>query len=199
MAEATVNGRERRAWSLAFAGTDANGSGASSSGSLAPIALHLRRVAASAVWSSPPADTGPDRSSFDITLCPHAVGVAGRRSPLAVDIHVRRCPRAGGVIEFGAGWVPAYLQQVDFAHRGFRRTDPHVSVLTLKPLPAGPSSSRRSGARTSARSFARVATTCSCLRPCASGTAPDLVRCVAHGYGRNRVDLLRKSPCATSR
>jgi uncharacterized protein len=39
----------------------------------------------------------------------------------------------GGVIESGAGWVPGYLQQLDFAHRGFRRTDPYVSALTLKP------------------------------------------------------------------
>lgn len=39
----------------------------------------------------------------------------------------------GGVIESGADWVPGYLRQLDFAHRGFRRTDPYVQAMELKP------------------------------------------------------------------
>lgn len=39
----------------------------------------------------------------------------------------------GGVIESGAAWVPGYLRQLDFAHRGFRKTDPYVQAMELKP------------------------------------------------------------------
>ncbi len=39
----------------------------------------------------------------------------------------------GGVIEAGAAWVPGFLRQLDFAHRGFKRMDPYVQALEMKP------------------------------------------------------------------
>ena len=39
----------------------------------------------------------------------------------------------GGVIESGAAWVPGFLDQVDFAYKGFRKTDPYLGELTMKP------------------------------------------------------------------
>jgi len=39
----------------------------------------------------------------------------------------------GGVIELGAGWVPGFLRQLDLAHRAFRKSDPSVAGLSLKP------------------------------------------------------------------
>jgi uncharacterized protein len=39
----------------------------------------------------------------------------------------------GGVIESGAGWVPEFLRQLDFAYKGFVKTDPYLKQLTLKP------------------------------------------------------------------
>ncbi|HZK99419.1 MAG TPA: amidohydrolase family protein [Caulobacteraceae bacterium] len=39
----------------------------------------------------------------------------------------------GGVIELGAGWVPGFLRQLDLAHRAFRKSDPAVGGLSLKP------------------------------------------------------------------
>jgi predicted TIM-barrel fold metal-dependent hydrolase len=39
----------------------------------------------------------------------------------------------GGVIELGAGWVPEFLRYLDLAHRAFRKSDPGVAGLSLKP------------------------------------------------------------------
>jgi len=39
----------------------------------------------------------------------------------------------GGVIEFGAAWVPAYLRQLDMGYRSFSRTDPLLKALAMKP------------------------------------------------------------------
>lgn len=39
----------------------------------------------------------------------------------------------GGVIELGAGWVAEFLRQLDLAHRAFRKSDPQVEALSLKP------------------------------------------------------------------
>ena len=45
-----------------------------------------------------------------------------------------RFPRLrGGVIESGAGWVPEFLRQLDFAYKGFVKTDPYLKQLPLKP------------------------------------------------------------------
>ncbi|MGA0605114.1 amidohydrolase family protein [Phenylobacterium sp. VNQ135] len=39
----------------------------------------------------------------------------------------------GGVIEFGAAWVPGFLRQLDLGYRSFSRTDPLLQGLALKP------------------------------------------------------------------
>jgi predicted TIM-barrel fold metal-dependent hydrolase len=39
----------------------------------------------------------------------------------------------GGVIEFGAAWVPAFLRQLDLGYRSFSRTDPLLKALSMKP------------------------------------------------------------------
>lgn len=39
----------------------------------------------------------------------------------------------GGVIEFGAAWVPGFLQQLDLGYRSFSKTDPLLQALALKP------------------------------------------------------------------
>jgi len=39
----------------------------------------------------------------------------------------------GGVIELGAGWVPDFLRRLDIAQRAFRKSDPQVAGLALKP------------------------------------------------------------------
>lgn len=39
----------------------------------------------------------------------------------------------GGVIEFGAAWVPGFLQQIDLGYKSFKRTDPLLQNLALKP------------------------------------------------------------------
>lgn len=39
----------------------------------------------------------------------------------------------GGVIEFGAAWVPGFLRQLDLGYRSFSRTDPLLKALELKP------------------------------------------------------------------
>lgn len=39
----------------------------------------------------------------------------------------------GGVIEFGAAWVPGFLRQLDLGHRSFSRTDPLLQAMVMKP------------------------------------------------------------------
>jgi uncharacterized protein len=39
----------------------------------------------------------------------------------------------GGVIEFGATWVPAFLRQLDFGYRSFSRTDPLLKAAAMRP------------------------------------------------------------------
>jgi predicted TIM-barrel fold metal-dependent hydrolase len=39
----------------------------------------------------------------------------------------------GGVIEFGAAWVPGFLRQLDLGYRSFSRTDPLLKGLAMKP------------------------------------------------------------------
>lgn len=39
----------------------------------------------------------------------------------------------GAVVESGAGWVPDFLRQLDYAYRSFKRTDPYLQELTMKP------------------------------------------------------------------
>lgn len=39
----------------------------------------------------------------------------------------------GGVIEFGAAWVPGFLKQIDMGHRSFGKTDALLQALQMKP------------------------------------------------------------------
>jgi uncharacterized protein len=39
----------------------------------------------------------------------------------------------GGVIELGAGWVPEFLRQLDLGWKSFRKSDPELERLSLKP------------------------------------------------------------------
>lgn len=39
----------------------------------------------------------------------------------------------GGVIESGAGWVPDFLRQLDYAYVSFKRTDPYLQEMDMKP------------------------------------------------------------------
>ena len=39
----------------------------------------------------------------------------------------------GGVIEFGAAWVPGFLRQLDLGYRSFSKTDPLLQGLKMKP------------------------------------------------------------------
>jgi len=39
----------------------------------------------------------------------------------------------GGVIEYGAYWVPGFLRQMDMGARSFGRTDPYLQGLSAKP------------------------------------------------------------------
>ena len=39
----------------------------------------------------------------------------------------------GGVIEFGANWVPGFMRQLDMGYRSFSRTDPLLKSLSMKP------------------------------------------------------------------
>ena len=39
----------------------------------------------------------------------------------------------GGVIEYGAYWVPGFLRQMDMGARSFGRTDPYLQKLSAKP------------------------------------------------------------------
>lgn len=39
----------------------------------------------------------------------------------------------GGVIEFGAAWVPGFLRQLDLGYKSFSRTDPLLQALSMKP------------------------------------------------------------------
>ena len=38
-----------------------------------------------------------------------------------------------GVIEMGASWVPSLMARLDYAHKSFRKTEPMLAELTLKP------------------------------------------------------------------
>ena len=53
---------------------------------------------------------------------------------MAMDGVFDRFPRLhGGVIELGANWVPTLLSKLDLATRNFRRTEPQLTSMELKP------------------------------------------------------------------
>ena len=59
----------------------------------------------------------------------------------------------GGVIEYGAYWVPGFLRQMDMGARSFGRTDPSLQGVSAKPselVRRHVESSRRFRARTRA-------------------------------------------------
>lgn len=39
----------------------------------------------------------------------------------------------GGVIESGAGWAPEFLRELDLGYRSFKRTDPYLQNMHMKP------------------------------------------------------------------
>jgi uncharacterized protein len=39
----------------------------------------------------------------------------------------------GGVIESGAGWAPEFLRELDLGYRSFKRTDPYLQHMQMKP------------------------------------------------------------------
>lgn len=39
----------------------------------------------------------------------------------------------GGVIECGAGWVPDFLRQLDYAYKSFKKTDPYLQEFDMLP------------------------------------------------------------------
>ena len=53
---------------------------------------------------------------------------------LVLDGVFERFPRLRcGVIEMGASWVPSLMARLDYAHKSFRKTEPMLAELTLKP------------------------------------------------------------------
>ena len=55
-------------------------------------------------------------------------------STLVLDGVLERHPRLrGGVIELGAGWVPAMLRRVDYIAEIWRRSEPELAQLSRRP------------------------------------------------------------------
>lgn len=55
-------------------------------------------------------------------------------SAMVLDGVFDRFPKLrGGVIELGAGWVPDFLRRLDQAWKGWRKTDPALGELSMKP------------------------------------------------------------------
>ena len=55
-------------------------------------------------------------------------------SAMVFDGVFERFPQLrGGVIELGAGWVAEFLRQLDLSFRAFRKSDPQLETLSLKP------------------------------------------------------------------
>lgn len=55
-------------------------------------------------------------------------------SAMVFDGVFERFPQLrGGVIELGAGWVAEFLRQLDLSFRAFRKSDPQLEALSLKP------------------------------------------------------------------
>jgi uncharacterized protein len=53
---------------------------------------------------------------------------------LVLDGVLERHPRLrGGAIELGASWVPAFLRNLDYAHKNFSKFEPLLGELTMKP------------------------------------------------------------------
>ena len=68
----------------------------------------------------------------DYVVLPHSAEMF--LAALVYDGVFDRIPELrGGVIEYGAYWVPGFLRQMDMGARSFGRTDPYLQALSAKP------------------------------------------------------------------
>ena len=68
----------------------------------------------------------------DYVVLPHSAEMF--LAALVYDGLFDRLPElSGGVIEYGAYWVPGFLRQMDMGARSFGRTDPYLQALSAKP------------------------------------------------------------------
>lgn len=63
-----------------------------------------------------------------------AIGPQQFLTSLVFDGVFERFPKLrGGVIELGAGWVPEYLRMLDLSQRIFKKGDPTLAAMPMKP------------------------------------------------------------------
>jgi predicted TIM-barrel fold metal-dependent hydrolase len=82
---------------------------------------------------SPDLHGGGENLRFkDYVVLPHSAEMF--LAALVYDGLFDRLPQLrGGVIEYGAYWVPGFLRQMDMGARSFGRTDPYLQALSAKP------------------------------------------------------------------
>ncbi len=82
---------------------------------------------------SPDLHGGGENLRFkDYVVLPHSAEMF--LGALVYDGLFDRLPELrGGVIEYGAYWVPGFLRQMDMGARSFGRTDPYLQALSAKP------------------------------------------------------------------
>jgi len=82
---------------------------------------------------SPDLHGGGENLRFkDYVVLPHSAEMF--LAALVYDGLFDRIPTLrGGVIEYGAYWVPGFLRQMDMGARSFGRTDPYLQALSAKP------------------------------------------------------------------
>jgi predicted TIM-barrel fold metal-dependent hydrolase len=82
---------------------------------------------------SPDLHGGGENLRFkDYVVLPHSAEMF--LGALVYDGLFDRIPHLrGGVIEYGAYWVPGFLRQMDMGARSFGRTDPYLKALSMKP------------------------------------------------------------------
>ncbi|WP_334163998.1 amidohydrolase family protein [Phenylobacterium sp.] len=82
---------------------------------------------------SPDLHGGGENLRFkDYVALPHSAEMF--LSALIYDGLLDRQPELrGGIIEYGAYWVPGFLRQMDMGARSFGRTDPYLQKLSAKP------------------------------------------------------------------
>ncbi len=82
---------------------------------------------------SPDLHGGGENLRFkDYVVLPHSAEMF--LGALVYDGVFDRVPELrGGVIEYGAYWVPGFLRQMDMGARSFGRTDPYLQALSAKP------------------------------------------------------------------
>lgn len=82
---------------------------------------------------SPDLHGGGENLRFkDYVVLPHSAEMF--LAALIYDGLMDRLPELkGGIIEYGAYWVPGFLRQMDMGARSFGRTDPYLQGLSAKP------------------------------------------------------------------